>query len=307
MDNLATPLSVKGQKRAVCVGISYKGQSCPEDGLPLSFELPEVFHDVKTIQKLLIEHYEYPAENFTILVDDGGDREPIKDNILAAMNDLVDNAQPEDSLFFFYIIVAGHGYQKKCYDGSERDGLDEFILPKDWRTPEWKPNEPSFDAENSARLLNILNQDIRKILVERLPKGCKLTKLLNALRLVVTIPNILKMERIIQLHLPIGEIFQVLRTTTATALRRSAGCPLRNEVWVIRGETIDDEEKPPDDWARVISWSACSDAQRSWSACSNAQRGIKSHIPNRSGGLMVQPSIGEQPSRTYRDILIRLG
>ena len=59
-----------------------------------------------------------------ILTDDQQDPRsvPTKENIIRAMQWLVSEAQPNDSLFFHY---SGHGGQTKDLDGDEADGYDE--------------------------------------------------------------------------------------------------------------------------------------------------------------------------------------
>src|SRR5271163_89930 len=56
---------------------------------------------------------------------------PTRANIIRAMHWLVAGAQPNDSLFLHY---SGHGSQTEDLDGDEEDGLDETILPVDFKT-----------------------------------------------------------------------------------------------------------------------------------------------------------------------------
>ena len=50
---------------------------------------------------------------------------------------LVSGARPGDSLFFSF---SGHGGQVRDVDGDEADGLDETILPEDYKIAgkKWK-------------------------------------------------------------------------------------------------------------------------------------------------------------------------
>lgn len=56
---------------------------------------------------------------------------PTKRNLVAAMQWLVADARSGDSLFFHF---SGHGSQKRDPSGDESDGLNETILPTDYRT-----------------------------------------------------------------------------------------------------------------------------------------------------------------------------
>lgn len=66
-----------------------------------------------------------------VLTDDHNDPNfvPTRCNIIRAMQRLVLDAQPGDSLFFHF---AGHGDQQKDLDGDEADGWDEAICPLDF-------------------------------------------------------------------------------------------------------------------------------------------------------------------------------
>lgn len=75
-----------------------------------------------------------------VLTDDQQDRRshPTQENIIRAMQWLVTEARPDDSLFFHCMLVptnarhtplintdSGHGGQTKDIDGDEADGFDE--------------------------------------------------------------------------------------------------------------------------------------------------------------------------------------
>ena len=90
-----------------------------------------------------------------ILTDDQEDssHQPTQRNIIEAMDWLVRGAQPNDSLLIHY---AGHGGQKKDYDGDELDGSDEIIYPLDFE---------------SAGI--IVDDEMNSILVQQLPRGAR--------------------------------------------------------------------------------------------------------------------------------------
>ena len=79
----------------------------------------------------LVEYCGFREKDIVILTDDQSSPSliPTKSNILRAMEVLVQDAKPGDSLFFHF---AGHGQSVKDLDGDEADGLDEAICPLDF-------------------------------------------------------------------------------------------------------------------------------------------------------------------------------
>jgi len=83
-----------------------------------------------------------------------------KQSILDGAHWLIDGAQDGDHLFFHY---SGHGTQVKDVSGDEEgDGMDEAICPMDY---------------TSKGL--IVDDDLNAILVKNLPKGVRLTAILD--------------------------------------------------------------------------------------------------------------------------------
>ncbi|KAI0697939.1 caspase domain-containing protein [Cerioporus squamosus] len=141
-----------GRRRALCIGINYKGQ--PN-------ELYGCINDARNVVKFLRRHG-YKSEDIVLLTDDATDprSRPTRANILDAMHWLVKGAQPHDSLFFHY---SGHGGQVKDRDGDERDGYDEIIFPLDHK-----------------RTGYIVDDLMHTIMVKKLPVGCRLTALFDS-------------------------------------------------------------------------------------------------------------------------------
>ncbi|KAJ7154152.1 caspase domain-containing protein [Mycena filopes] len=110
-----------GQKRALLVGIRNTA------GYP---ELAGSHQDILKIRELLLDLYGYEPSDITILVDDGtpGHVQPTRDNMLRAMRDLVDGAEPGDHLFFHY---CGHSTEIPSRSDEEEDGVDECLVPLD--------------------------------------------------------------------------------------------------------------------------------------------------------------------------------
>ncbi|KAF8875085.1 peptidase C14 [Gymnopilus junonius] len=140
-----------GRKKALCIGINYRGQAN---------ELRGCINDAKNVRNFLIRHG-YDSKDVVILTDDAKDHRslPTRDNIIQAMRWLVRQAQPHDALFFHY---SGHGGQTRDLDGDEIDGFDEVIYPVDFKSK------------------GFIIDDIHLLQVKPLPSGCRLTVCENA-------------------------------------------------------------------------------------------------------------------------------
>ncbi|KAJ9048575.1 Ca(2+)-dependent cysteine protease [Entomophthora muscae] len=150
---LSKPLSSFSRKRAVLVGINYFGTR---------EQLHGCINDTKAIQDLLCDHYGFSIHNMKILTDNQSHNPlymPTRKNMIQAMQWLVSDASPNDSLFFYF---SGHGGQNLDFKGDEDDGWDETICPVD-----------------HARAGAIIDDEINKILVCPLPPGCRLTAILD--------------------------------------------------------------------------------------------------------------------------------
>lgn len=141
-----------GRRRALCIGINYRGQEN---------ELRGCINDAKNVRNFLMRN-NYRSSEITILTEDTNDPRmlPTRHNILGAMRWLVHGAKAHDSLFFHY---SGHGGQTPDLDGDEADGFDEVIFPLDFKT--------------EGHIVDDLMHDI---LVKPLPRGCRLTGLFDA-------------------------------------------------------------------------------------------------------------------------------
>ncbi|EJT47165.1 hypothetical protein A1Q1_04023 [Trichosporon asahii var. asahii CBS 2479] len=112
-----------GKRKALLIGINYRGQSG---------ELRGCINDVHNVQKFLIERHGYKPDDMVVLTDDSRNPRqiPTRANMIAAMQWLVQGARANDALFFHY---SGHGGQTKDKDGDEDDGYDEVIYPVDFK------------------------------------------------------------------------------------------------------------------------------------------------------------------------------
>ncbi|SJL15120.1 uncharacterized protein ARMOST_18604 [Armillaria ostoyae] len=119
----AVPVQRFRRKKALCIGINYRGQR---------HELRGCINDARHIRDFLIRFWDYKEEDIVMLTDDSTDprRRPTRRNVIEAMLWLVEDARPNDSLFFHY---SGHGGQTRDKDGDEVDGYDEVIFPVDFK------------------------------------------------------------------------------------------------------------------------------------------------------------------------------
>lgn len=142
-----------GRKKALLVGINYFGSNN---------ELRGCVNDIKNMSNFLNSRFGYSYDDMVILTDDQNQRNkiPTKENIIRAMQWLVKDARPNDSLVFHY---SGHGGVTKDLDGDEDEGYDEVIYPVDFQ-----------------QAGHIVDDDMHAIMVRSLPPGCKLTALFDS-------------------------------------------------------------------------------------------------------------------------------
>merc|ERR1719160_323288 len=95
-------------------------------------------------------------QTMLILTDDGrGGGMPTRQGILNGLRWLVQGVQPGDALFFHF---SGHGAQQPDPHGYEEDGMNETILPVDFK---------------SAGM--ITDDELTDYIVKPLPEGVRLT------------------------------------------------------------------------------------------------------------------------------------
>ena len=82
-----------GYPLACQIGVNYIGTSQ---------ELRGCINDAKNLMRFLCERFGYKQDDIVLLSDDARNPRQIqtRENMIAAMRWLVDNAQPNDSLFF---------------------------------------------------------------------------------------------------------------------------------------------------------------------------------------------------------------
>ncbi|ORY90682.1 caspase domain-domain-containing protein [Leucosporidium creatinivorum] len=138
-----------GKKRGLYIAINYpKGPG----------HLLGCHNDANRISTFMREKHQF--RDVKILMDKPGHIQPTRANILDAMQWLVKDAEPNDSLFFHY---SGHGGQVEDRNGDEEDGFDESIVPLDYKTAG-----------------QIIDDDMHHIMVASLPGGCRLTAIFDS-------------------------------------------------------------------------------------------------------------------------------
>jgi len=137
------PESATGTRRAILVGINYVGTES---------ELGGCQNDVGNMKNYIMNVHGFEEENITVLMDDGENTEPTKENMLDAFNKIVEESSADDAIFLHY---SGHG--TKIHDddkNEEADGFDEALCP--------------VDCDSNGF---ILDDDLYDIFVKRLPEG----------------------------------------------------------------------------------------------------------------------------------------
>lgn len=146
-------LHTGNKRKALLIGINYYNAAGRKP------QLRGCVRDAYNMRQLLIQRFGYRPEDMILLSDEPSQTDyrlrPTRDNIIRAMQWLVHDARPGDSLVFQY---AGHGDQVPDEDGDEEDKLDEVICPVD-------------HEENGV----IVDDQLHDYLVKPLPAGCRLT------------------------------------------------------------------------------------------------------------------------------------
>jgi len=171
--------------------------------------------------------------------------------MIAAMQWLVQGAQPNDSLFFHY---SGHGGQTKDLDGDEDDAIDEVIYPLDHKTAG-----------------HIVDDDIHTLLVKPLPAGCRLTAIFDSCHsgTAMDLPYVYSTEGKIKEPNLLAEAGQGLMSAGMSYLKGDTGgmlsglMGLGKQVMNQNSGAAEKTKQTKTSPADVISWSGCKDSQTS--------------------------------------------
>ena len=151
----------QGKRMALLVGCS------DYDNADVS-DLVGPANDVVLMRQLLVDFYDFGNDNIQTLANgEAADRQPTRDNILAALEAIIDKAARGDQIVVHF---SGHGTQQPDFDFNpqsdpEPDGLDEVFVPKD--AGGWDPS--------SGKLVNaIIDDEFRDIISRLTGKGADL-------------------------------------------------------------------------------------------------------------------------------------
>lgn len=108
-------------KKALLIGINYIGQ----EG-----ELRGCINDVENTSRVLVNQMGYRSEDIVFLRDDVEDprRRPTGMNIFRELISLANQSRNCEEVWIHY---SGHGSYMRDYNGDEKDGRDEVIVPVD--------------------------------------------------------------------------------------------------------------------------------------------------------------------------------
>jgi len=122
------PIVPSGRRKALLIGINYVGSRSRLHGCA---------DDAKTLRHVLLQHnFQDDPEHMIIMIDEFDEELnctsplPTKDNIQKGLQWLVQGAAEGDVLFLHF---SGHGGQVEDTSGFESDGLNETILPVDFK------------------------------------------------------------------------------------------------------------------------------------------------------------------------------
>ncbi|KAJ9108640.1 Ca(2+)-dependent cysteine protease [Naganishia adeliensis] len=233
-----------GSKKALCIGINYKGTSS---------ELKGCINDAQNMSKFLCERFGYKQDDIVMLVDDARNprQTPTRANMIAAMQWLVAGAKPNDSLFFHY---SGHGGQTKDMDGDEDDGNDEVIYPLDFK-----------------QAGHLVDDDLHTLLVKPLPAGCRLTAIFDSCHSAsaLDLPYIYSTEGKIKEPNLLAEAGQGLMSAGVSYLKGDVGgmmsglMGLGKQFINSQSGAAEKAKQTKTSPADVVSWSGCKDDQTS--------------------------------------------
>eukprot|EP01094_Clydonella_sp_ATCC50884_P022785 TRINITY_DN5302_c0_g1_i6.p1 TRINITY_DN5302_c0_g1~~TRINITY_DN5302_c0_g1_i6.p1 ORF type:complete len:357 (-),score=131.86 TRINITY_DN5302_c0_g1_i6:83-1153(-) len=144
----------RGKMRALIIGINYL--SLP----PGKGQLRGCINDAHTMARFASQHWGFSSDCIRVLTDDNPDMMPTRANIEQSLDWLTRGVGAGYSLLLHY---SGHGGQEVDTSGREEDGMNETILPVDWR---------------AAGM--IVDDVLHDKVIRPLPAGCRLTAVFDS-------------------------------------------------------------------------------------------------------------------------------
>ncbi|KAG8686199.1 Ca(2+)-dependent cysteine protease [Ceratobasidium sp. 423] len=269
-----------GRKKVLSIGINYFGQNG---------ELRGCINDSNNLCEFLTGQFGYKKEDIVKLTDDATNPQqmPTRENILKAMQWLVKDAKPNDSLFFHY---SGHGGQTKDLDGDEDDGYDEVIYPMDF--------------EHAG---HIVDDDMHTIMVKPLPEGCRLTAIFDSCHSgsALDLPYIYSTEGKIKEPNLLAGAGQGLLSAGLSYARGDMGGVVKGIGSLLK--TATGSQKKANEYAKqtrtspadVISWSGCKDSQTSADT-------VEAGEATGAMSYAFMEALRLKPQQTYQELLNNL-
>jgi len=242
-------------------------------------------NDARNIERFLCERFGYKRNDIVVLTDDQQDprAKPTKDNILRAMQWLVMDARPNDSLFFHY---SGHGGQTKDLDGDEADGFDEVIYPVDFK-----------------RAGHIVDDLMHDIMVKPLPPGCRLTAIFDSCHSgsALDLPYVYSTEGKIKEPNLALEAGQGLLGAATSYSRGDMGGVVQSVTGFVRAATTGRSAQAKSRATKTspadcISWSGCKDSQTSADA-------VEGGTATGAMSYAFIAALTHQPRQSYQQLL----
>ncbi|KAG1775907.1 putative metacaspase [Suillus placidus] len=269
-----------GKKKALCIGINYVGQQG---------ELRGCINDANNMKRFLATRFGYKEEDMVILTEDTRDprQVPTQQNILRAMEWLVRDARPNDSLFFHY---SGHGGQTKDLNGDEEDGYDEVIYPVDFKEKG-----------------HIVDDLMHQIMVKPLPAGCRLTAIFDSCHsgTALDLPYVYSTEGKIKEPNLAAEAGQSLMSAVTSYARGDMGGVFSSVTGLIKTASGNGQKADMISKSTKTSPADCI----SWSGCKDSQTSADTQEAGRATGAMSYAfirALSENPQQSYQQLLISL-
>ncbi|CUM62851.1 uncharacterized protein PRCAT00000409001 [Priceomyces carsonii] len=265
-----------GKKKALLVGINYFGTSN---------ELRGCINDVKNMGNFLVSNWGYKWEDIVVLTDDQDQmaRRPYKNNVLRAMQWLVQDARPNDSLVFHY---SGHGGLTEDLDGDEESGYDDVIYPLDFQ-----------------QAGHIVDDDMHNIMVRSLPPGCRLTALYDSCHsgTALDLPYVYSTKGVVKEP----NLWKDAGTGALSAFMQYESGNIMGAVSSIGG-LIKKATKLAPDRQQVINFKASPADVISISGCKDDQTSADANESGQSTGAMSWSFVkvlSEMPNQSYLSLL----
>ncbi|CAO3628397.1 unnamed protein product [Mucor hiemalis] len=269
-----------GRKRALLIGINYSGTKN---------ELNGCLNDVQNIKKFITSLYDFQEEDIVVLTDDQEEDKfiPTRSNIIAGMQWLVSDAQPDDSFFFHF---SGHGGRVHDVHSDEDDSFDETIYPLDFE---------QFEGESGQ----IKDDDLHNLLVKPLPAKCRLTAIFDSCHsgTVLDLPYVYSTKGEIKeknLFKHAGQGFLSAGIAYARGDKDGALSSIMSlGKQLLESRNISDQVRRKNtSLADVIMWSGCKDDQTS----ADAQESGKA---TGAMSYAFTTSLRKNPNQSYQELL----